>query len=793
MTEPVGRARFGNSGGGHRLLEPSGVSEELEELLKEIRWCTDLPPHSIGTWEPFFAGYRTHDYYIIQHTSPDHAAERSGMVETSVVVYSVRDLGDISLAELKMPIHASTSFAKRVDSGLMPDGVGPCIDYLASGSAVHWIGQASFDRAVEDLWDLMGPTDRASLVFGLLFTPTSKPYPYVDDSIELYLVPDDLRSRFQDTTVIDAERPPASGATAHAVLSGDTTLAEQLGIQRPSLQQWRMLAAAQDFVDRIESLDPDEARSCAHLLGTLTAEADHGFDAKERIGARLKAISPNASFTHIRGCRNLPFDQLPGLALIDIVDPWTTEVFSDPSRLADLGTAIATLETDTSDEFGDTLGSVLRARCLAAADNIIEHMHAAIGVGDQRSFSWLVDTTQSSTIDGSLAATVGPDSAAWLHDEAHRHAMPETHAAVCPNDDPIAAWEAHLTMDGHTVESRERLASRCEPKQLVEAALHLGDRHLVEFAGAAAVARPETLEPAKPADRHWRAVLAAATEQGADPWVWVEARDVVEPLLTAFLDGENNLTPLVEALSDNDAVDVLDFSRRSQVWMSVDEPHRTPLMLRTALVATIRGDTSTAMEPPLLDAICSSANLRAAATRDVSRAIDALEALARYCTAESAIAIAASKALGGDSQRFGRIVATNAWTDAARFLATHATQCPDLGPAAEECYHLLPGWERFKLALKAGGRPTTEEFSDGLLDVATTLYATGPHSKGIWERSGGHSADLPTSGTGRDQWTRAIQDIVEGATGAPTMRKLLDAMRSDYKGNKRLKKLRKAL
>ena len=790
MTEAVGRARFGNSGGGHRLLESSGVPSEL---LTEIRWHTDLPPRASTTWAPFFAGYQKDDYYIVQRTSPDFDAERSGMVETGVVVHPVAGLGDVSLAELKMPVRASTSYVESVDRDPMPHGVGPCIDLLSSGSAVHWIGQASFDRVVEDLWDLMGPTDRSNLVFGLLFSPTSIPYPCGDGSIEIYLVPDDLRSRFEDATIIDAQRPPASGATARTVLSGDTTLAEQLSIARPSLNQWRMLAVVQNYLDRIESLDPDEVRSCAHLLGALTAVADDGLDAKERIGARLKAISPNASFAHILGCRNLPFHQFPGLTLLDIVGLWATEAFSDPNRLTGLGTAIASLETGASEEFENALGSSLRAACLAVANNVIEHLHAAIVLGDQRSFSWLIDTTQSSMIDGSLAATVGPDSAAWLHAEAHRHVLPETHAAACPNDDPIAAWEAHLAIDGHTTESRGRLASRCEPKQLVEAALRLGDRYLVEFAGAAAMAIPEALGPARPADRHWRAVLASATGQGADPWTWVETGDVVEPVLRAFLDGETNLMPLVAALSSNDAVDVLDFSRRSQVWTSVGEPLRTPLLLRTALVATMRGDASTAMESPLLEAICSSANLRAAATRDVSRAIDTLEALAQSCTAESAVAIATTATLDGDSQRFGRIVATNSWTEVARFLAAHATRRSDLRPAADECRHLLTGWERFKLTLSAGVHPTSKEFSDGLLDVATTLYPSGPHGNGLWERSGGHPADVLTSGTGRDQWTRAIQAIVEGATGAPSMRDLLDAMIGDYKRNKRLKKLRGVL
>ena len=790
MTEAVGRARFGNSGGGHRLLESLGVPEEL---LQEIRWHTDLPPHAITTWAPFFAGYRKGDYYIVQRTSPDLDAERSGMVETIVTVHPVVGLGDVSLAELKVPVWASTSSVDRVDRDAVPLGVGACIDLLSSSSVVYWVGEASFDDAVESLWGLMGPTDRANFVFGLLFSPTSIPYPCGDGSIALYLVPDDLRSRFEDPTIIDAKRPPAPSATARTVLSGDTAIAEQLGIVKPSLNQRRLLAVVQDYLNRVESLDADEVRSCAHLLGALTAVADDGLDAKKRIGARLKAISPNAPFAHIRGCRNLPFDRLPGLTLVDIVDLWTNEVFSDLNRLPDLGAAIASLETSAADEFENVLGSSLRATCLAAADNVIEHLHSTIVLGDQRSFSWLVDTTQSSMIDGSLAATVGPDSAAWLHCEARRHAMPETHAAVCPIDDPIEAWEAHLAIVGHTAESRRRLASRCEPRQLVAAALHLGDRDLVERAGAAAMVVPEALEPTRPANRYWRAVLASATERGADPWTWIEAPDAVEPVLSAFLDGETNLVPLVAALSANGAVDVLDFPRRSQVWTAVDEPYRTSLLQRTALAAAMRGDTSTAMESPLIEAVCSSANLRAVAMLDVGRAIDTLATLARSCTAESAVEIARTVSLDSDSQRLGRIIAANRWTEAARFLATEAARRADLRPAADECRHLLSGWDRFMLTFGAGARPTSTELSDGLRDVATTLYPAGPHDGGLWERSGGNPADIPTTGTGRDQWTRAIRAIARGATGAPSMSDLLDTMIGDYEHNEDLRKLRSVL
>ena len=59
----------------------------------------------------------------------------------------------------------------------------------------------------------------------------------------------------------------------------------------------------------------------------------------------------------------------------------------------------------------------------------------------------------------------------------------------------------------------------------------------------------------------------------------------------------------------------------------------------------------------LIEAVCSSANLRVVAALDMGRAIDTLEAFAQFCTAESAIEIAKAAALDGDSQRFGCIIA----------------------------------------------------------------------------------------------------------------------------------------
>ena len=56
----------------------------------------------------------------------------------------------------------------------------------------------------------------------------------------------------------------------------------------------------------------------------------------------------------------------------------------------------------------------------------------------------------------------------------------------------------------------------------------------------------------------------------------------------------------------------------------------------------------------------------------------------------------------------------------------------------------------------------------------------------VWERAGGNDADLVTGKTGRLTWGRALQDVLAGRKGAPSLENLLATMLEDYPANQQL-------
>ena len=83
MIGEFGVARFGNVDGSHELQQHSGIPNEV---LRAIQWYTDLPSGPPEAWQPFHAGFPVSDHYVVRYTRPDPAAERAGMVSTTVIV-----------------------------------------------------------------------------------------------------------------------------------------------------------------------------------------------------------------------------------------------------------------------------------------------------------------------------------------------------------------------------------------------------------------------------------------------------------------------------------------------------------------------------------------------------------------------------------------------------------------------------------------------------------------------------------------------------------------------------------
>lgn len=790
MNCAFGWAHFGDAGGGHNLIDASGLDTAT---LRALRWHTDLPPDAPSEWPAFYAGYAICDHYVVQFTEPDAGADRPGMVKTTLATVGIDGLDGVALADLRLHATSASSSATSPFSGDRPEGLGAVLDLLAESRPVYWLGISAYDTLLDHLWEVLSVADRANLVFGLLFAPSSVPYPRRDATYGVYLVPEQFRVRFDSTSIVSSDNPPATGETGQAVLNGKLELAVELGIDSPSLREWRHLARVSRHLDLAATLGPDELRSCAHLLSHLAPGPERGYGVKASVASSLVASSANASFTHVRGLRTLNLPDL-GLDLEMLIAPWTAAVVGDPNRIDDLEAALNEVATHPRDQLCVSINSTIDGQIAARGPALVDYLEAAL-IGDRHAvFAALADRAEPEQIDTVLASVDGLGRREWVHEVARQAQLPMTHSMTCPTDQPTEAFRVHLAIPGHTPESRSQLASRCEPRDVVDAAVELNALVLVDLAAHAVHQDIDALMPPRLASRCWLAVLARAVEGGADPWAWLKPQDALGPILDALLEGDDNVRLLVAELSALDDIDLVSYSRRAEVWSIIDEPARSHLLYRTATAVVLDGSATASLEPALRSAVVGQKVMVAVAAIDVSKAIDALEALAPHANSDSAEAIAASVDLETDAARLGELVARMRWKDAARYIVAHASQRPDLSAAEVTSRRILSPFEILKIKVRGSiGSASANELSAGVHEIAVELYPHGPGQGGIWARAGGAEADLDQQGTGRQRWDNALAAVMTGAAGAPTLANLIDEMLQDYPRSRELEIAREAV
>ena len=807
MIGEFGVARFGNVDGSHELQKHSGIPNEV---LRAIQWYTDLPSGPREAWQPFHAGFPVSDHYVVRYTRPDPAAERAGMVSTTVIVagtdiyrHSLRPLLDHSAREPDVEqtcVSAPDSAAPEAP----PAGLAGVIDALATSGKAVWLGQAGFSGMVAALWDALAPEDRRRLVFGMVWHPSTIPYPIDDASQQLmvFTAPAESRQRFDTWPVVNPSEPPAAGRTAAAALRLESDraveLASRLAIEQPTLVEWTRLVEAADFCAELDDLVDERLRGFTHLLAALAPDQEQGADLKTAVVARISQVTAAAGFAHVRGLRTFPVQAYPsGPDLPDLLSRWAVRGIADSGAIDDLTAAVDAARVATVDEWSRTLAIALMD---AARHDPVSTKARLTNLADrdqQETFDWLADAcTDQGDLDLHLS-TWAPSrtTPAWLSETSLRHGWPMTHAVCCDIADPILAWRNHAQIAGRSSISDDMLASRVGPSGTVNAALALPDAALLQVAGQLVAQDPALLQPARVADPTWRAVWLSAIEAGADPWSVAPAAEAVSQLLGALMEGESVSDRLLNAAAESDGADLSGYPRRARVWEYLPLGIRDRFLERTArALALSPTDQLASLEPDLIVAILRPENLEAIALLGVDRAVDVLEQLADHVTSETVLAVTKGPKLPADcSSRLGHLVVSRELKEVAKNLAKRAKNRPDLRPAATIASVLLSLSDRMTFRLRVRGvTPTADEIQHLAHELMVKLYSRGPMDRNLWARSGGDPTDLPEAPTPRERWSLAADAIATRARGAPALSVMLDVMIEDYDRND-LRRLRRHL
>ena len=806
MIGEFGVARFGNVDGSHELQEHSGIPDEV---LRAIQWYTDLPSGPREAWQSFHAGFPVSDHYVVRYTRPDPAAERAGMVSTTVIVagtdiyqHSLRPLLEHSAQEPEVD-QTCVSAPDSVAAEVPPAGLAGVIDALATNSKAIWLGQTGFSGMVATLWDALAPEDRRRLVFGMVWHPNTIPYPIDDESqpLMVFTAPAESRQRFDTWPVVNPSEPPAASRIAAAVLRLESDraveLASRLAIEQPTLVEWTRLVDAADFCAELDDLVDDRLRGFVHLLAALVPDREQGADLKSAVVARISRVTATAGFAHVRGLRTFPVQAYPsGPDIPELLSHWAVRAIADSGAIDDLTTAVDAARVATVDDWSRTLAIALMDA--ARHDPVSTKVRLTdLADRDQReTFDWLADACiDQGDLDLHLSTWVSSCTPpTWLSESSLRHRWPKTHAVSCDIADPILAWRNHTEIAGRSSISDDLLASRVDPSGTVNAALALPDAALRLAAGQLVAQEPALLQPARVADPTWRAVWLSAIEAGANPWSVVPAAEAVSPLLDALMEGESVPDRLLNVAAESDGADLSGFPRRAMVWEYLPLRIRDGFLERTARsLALSPTDQLASLELDLIVAILRPENLEAIALLGVDRAVDVLEQLADHVTSETVLAVTKGPLLPADcSSRLGHLVVSREFKGVAKKLAKRAKDRPDLRLAATVASDLLSLSDRVAFMFRVRGvTPTADEIQQLSYEFMVKLYNKGPMDRNLWARSGGDPADLPEAPTPRERWSLAAQAIATRARGAPALPDMLNVMIEDYprKDLKRLQRL----
>lgn len=805
-------ARFGNKGGAHGLLGHSGADPAL---LTDLKWHTDAPPQSDPQrLAPFVACYLLQPHFIAQATVPDASASRAGMVTTTAAIVALDDLAQLDLERLWTHLETGPPVDAPLDSQrfqLDAETIGcqhaPGTEALAtelvhSGRAV-WVGPGLRD-ALACLWSHLSPGSRSNLVVGFAVHPDVVPVPLLPSSIRVLTLPPGSADRWIDWGQAGIDTPVVGDPAAARALLGDdhgagADLARALDL-KPGMRDWRHLARASSLLQNLDKLDHEQVRSLIQLLGLLQPDSQPGVTTRASVSDRLRQLTPATSFDDVRGLRTLPWASLTDVTLNELVSAWVYAATHDRARVEDVVDALTYLiEVDAAadrasgtDLFAGQLATAMtdqlrtiELRPLMRAVTRRDAGHALV--------TWILSAgARRRLVDVALAAEIEPPGAPGWSRYAAANRLPRTHAAVVDVSDPARAWADHLAMAPRPQESDARLAARTGAIGVIASAIDLGHPELVDRAGALIAEGIADLPPGDVSDAMYRAVWESAARQGSDPWASVSPA-VASPVMIELLQRGSPLDPVVvTALSRTSAADLARHPNRRHLWGVLPDSALPGFLGATAgSVARSLRPNDPAPEPVLSAAILDADVLGVVAHESATQALTVLAALPSATYRNALVVIRRARFTPAESTRLGQLVARRGWHVAAEAIDDAAPSRSDLRNAAIAVAPMFGLVDRMKRALRGGRahlleRAETSELRDALQDLISGLYPDGPRGNGVWVRSGGDEADLPTASTGRLQWGQALDAILAGRRGAPMLLDLCAQVQADFPNNQDL-------
>jgi hypothetical protein len=687
------------------------------------------------------------------------------------------------------------------DAATMPAGYPSLVRMLLDGHVPIWSGQLGFEDIVKFLWWNLWPEARREFRFRICADPND----LRDLPSTFICTPTALRSnwkeqQFVDPTATVLQNPSLPESYLLGLPGGREfgELRDRLGFSPPQIAGLNRL---EQYVRMLEEGSADSIRTAVRLLNAMIPRPEQsGIDKASVLGALVQ--------------KTIEGSELDVLALRNL------DVSAFATGATSLRGAITGWFRRQVIEDG---GGVLVARAILIEGHPWKNLAEAALIEAFTPWNpdharllwrwWIADAAlvtpsevliPEDTNQGeedfilSISADIPSPLRALLLLLCRRKGWYILHSYVLTGDPdltPIEKLRSQLEIqnDLNAMAGLQEIANQITSSELIGAALTIQDARVVSLTGEAVKREPKLLQSIDARNPAWRAIWTSAVEHGHGLFDGISQPSVAaHAVLDALLAGSKIVPQMTEELALSPSSSLVTYPRRKDIWEFLSPPVRVRSIATTAEEWLARFLAEPEFDPSPLERDLEHAVL--AFWRSSPARLGAVFLLGFWQRFSSSLSEAdflswlnayPSSLTHLEGVAIGRLVKENTWHRAAESLIRRAKHGGrDVVPAIYEFWEFLGTWDRLYFATFTSAPVIREDdWWDSLVELSVKLYPRGIEDNDIWFEADG-DVSLVRRGTGREQWTHALDLLRKGgAGGSMTVEGLLHQMRNDFYGN----------
>jgi hypothetical protein len=813
---------------GHDML---AASDEKNELFRKVSGYTDLADRPEGgiLSGPVTRGFFAEDHFLLIKTFPDKSPGlRSGRVFSHALFVPKADLHRVCnlsnlfqyhlpsiQKEAKMNILEYESPEAMKTTGVVDGREAAATNALLQNQPFVWLEEEGYWEWVARIWPNLPIRVKQMLKIGAAFGPS-----YVkNEDLSLLYIPEGSKTLWERHSfrVLGKGESQTLQSSAAYWLVGDTKKAAPFEILlndfAPIIDSMETLKCLEDYGKAYHQIDKDHRLNyllvLADFISKISPNERAGIKGKNRLMTAILQAIPNAPLNMFIALIYQSWKGFPDArtSASDAVRDWLINHLLQGKKAKEYGgVLVKALGAETKNWWIKTVldyvNKRLKKRQPSDGPILWQWMKNGPSLIAQHT-SWLPDDAENDLIpkipqmETAVAETVlhMAEQKGWL-------VLHAKVAAQCYSAEKAIQAQLRIDTDEDHIVGIEALSESISGSSFVPVAARHTDARLHRIVGKLIAENSKLLNGIDITSEGWQQCWEEAIEQGSEAWSGISnPKNTLFEILDHLLAGKAFSKTLLNTISIGKYSSLKDYPQRASIWPALPEKTRSEFISATLIdmvdeLATNKLGYNN-LELELKRGVQSQKVQQHVISSDTIlltkklRLFDVLPGLGKDHAQQL---VRENRFSPTESAKFGLLVSKNEWQTLVDDLYKVRSQRKDLVPALLQCSHLLGFLQRVRLSIE-GLKPdaiTDDEWWDAFFSKAVVLYPYGPIQNGLWTNAGGKLEELTHQGvSGKQSWSFAINYIRKG--GSPSIKKLLEEMQKEFRGDLTLTELIQSL